>query len=120
MIFPFIFSPNFRAPLRGRHPKRRVTRSGRVRACKPIDKRRIDKLLNNRVYRGELRHKAQWYPGAHPPLIEEALWNLAQAILERHRQKKTGAPKIVCDRQTCMAHIFRKILICQHFSGQFF
>ena len=29
---------------------------------KPIDKGLIYKLINNRTYLGELRHKEQWYP----------------------------------------------------------
>ena len=40
-----------------------VTQSGRRREGKPIDKSLIYKLLNNRVYLGEIKHKAQWYKG---------------------------------------------------------
>ena len=52
-----------------------VTQSGRRRAGKPIDKSLIYKLLNNRVYLGEIKHKAQWYKGAHAPIINQPLWD---------------------------------------------
>ena len=47
-----------------------VTQSGRVREGKPIDKSLICKMLNNRVYLGEIKHKDQWYKGEHTPIID--------------------------------------------------
>jgi DNA invertase Pin-like site-specific DNA recombinase len=40
-----------------------TTQEGRVRDGKLIDKSLIYKILNNRVYLGEIRHRDQWYPG---------------------------------------------------------
>ena len=31
-------------------------------------------MLQNRLYRGEVAHKGQVYPGEHAAIIEEALW----------------------------------------------
>jgi site-specific DNA recombinase len=41
----------------------------------------IYKLLNNRTYLGELRHKEQWVPAAHPAIIERELWDRVHTIL---------------------------------------
>ena len=67
-----------------------VTQSGRRREGKPIDKSLIYKLLNNRVYLGEIKHKAQWYKGAHAPIIDQPLWDQVQAILETNWRKRAN------------------------------
>lgn len=61
-----------------------TTQEGRVREGKPIDKSLIYKILNIRVYLGEIRHCDQWYPGEHPPIVESSLWDAAQAILDQN------------------------------------
>jgi site-specific DNA recombinase len=58
-----------------------VTQDGRERTGKPIDKSLIYKLLNNRTYLGEIRHKEQWYPSEHPALIEAVVWQQVQSVL---------------------------------------
>ena len=68
-----------------------VTQSGRVREGKPIDKSLIYKMLNNRIYLGEIKHKEQWYKGEHPPIIDKPLWDQAQAILETNWRKRANA-----------------------------
>ncbi len=68
-----------------------VTQSGRLREGKPIDKSLIYKLLNNRVYLGEIKHKAQWYKGEHPAIIDRDLWDQAHAILETNWRKRANA-----------------------------
>ena len=57
------------------------TQEGRVRQGKPMDKGFIYKLLHNRTYLGELRHKDQWYQAEHPPIIDQDLWAQVHAIL---------------------------------------
>jgi site-specific DNA recombinase len=42
-------------------------------------------MLQNRIYRGEIVHKDKSYPGEHKAIIDEALWNEAQAILTDNR-----------------------------------
>jgi hypothetical protein len=44
-----------------------TTQDGRVREGKPIDKSLVYKILNNRVYLGEIRHRDQWYPASTRP-----------------------------------------------------
>ncbi len=58
-----------------------TTQDGRVREGKPIDKSIIYKILNNRTYLGELRHKDKWYQAEHPPIIDRQTWDDVHAIL---------------------------------------
>lgn len=67
--------------LEGVTSKAWTTQDGKVRDGKPIDKSLIYKLLNNRTYLGELRHREQWYTAEHLPLIDRELWDNVQAIL---------------------------------------
>ncbi len=59
-----------------------------MREGKPIDKRLIYKVLDNRVYLGEIKHKDQWY---NQPIIDKPLWDQAQAILETNWRKRANA-----------------------------
>lgn len=61
--------------------KSRTAQDGKVREGKLIDKIVVYKLLKNRTYLGELRHKEQWYPAEHTPIIDRELWDRAHAIL---------------------------------------
>ena len=58
-----------------------TTQDGKVREGKPIDKGLIYKILNNRTYLGELRHKELWYQAEHPPIITKSIWDDVHAIL---------------------------------------
>jgi site-specific DNA recombinase len=72
-----------------------TTQDGKVRVGKAIDKGMIYKLLNNRTYLGELRHKEQWFPAAHPPIIERELWDRVHAILSTNCRVRGGATQAV-------------------------
>ncbi|WP_370871487.1 recombinase family protein [Burkholderia multivorans] len=59
-----------------------------------MDKGLIYKLLGNRTYLGELRHKDEWFKGEHQPLIEPSTWEAVQSILKvspRTRANNTRA-----------------------------
>jgi len=38
-------------------------------------------VLTDRAYLGEVRHKGQWLPGTHEPLVDRATWNRVQFLL---------------------------------------
>ena len=42
-------------------------------------------MLQNRIYRGEITHKGNAYPGEHPAIVEKALWDEVQAMLAENR-----------------------------------
>lgn len=79
--------------LDGATSKAWVTQDGKVREGKPIDKSLIYKLLNNRTYLGELRHKEQWYPAEHIAIINAKLWGDAQAILASNGRVRGNATR---------------------------
>ena len=57
---------------------------------KPFSKQMLYKLLHNRVYRGEIPHKGQFYPGAHMVIIDQGLWDAAHAILAQNNRQRTS------------------------------
>jgi len=32
-------------------------------------------MLQNRLHRGEITHKGNFYPGEHPAIVDQALWD---------------------------------------------
>src|SRR5574337_1461518 len=70
-----------------------TTQDGKTRDGKPIDKGLIYKLLNNRTYLGELRHKEQWYQAEHPPIIDRELWDKVHAILATNGRVRGNATR---------------------------
>jgi DNA invertase Pin-like site-specific DNA recombinase len=57
---------------------------------KPFSKQMLYKLLHNRVYRGEIPHKGQFYLGTHESIIDQALWDAAHAILSQNNRQRTS------------------------------
>ena len=49
-------------------------------------------MLQNRIYRGEITHKGNSYPGEHPAIVDKPLWDDVQAVLAENRvERATGA-----------------------------
>lgn len=65
-----------------------TTQDGRYRPGKPIDRGLIYKILNNRTYLGELRHRDQWYPGKHEAIIDKPTWVKVHAILSTNARTR--------------------------------
>lgn len=42
---------------------------------------KLDTMLRDRAYVGELRHRGQWLPGSHEPLVDRPTWEVVQARL---------------------------------------
>jgi site-specific DNA recombinase len=47
----------------------------------------------NRIYRGEIVHKDQVYPGQHEAIIPQDLWDAVQAVRDRNRRSNTTTPR---------------------------
>jgi site-specific DNA recombinase len=60
----------------------------RTKRSKPFDKGTLYKLLNNRTYVGEVKHKGTAYPGEHEALLDRATWDRVQAILAENRRRR--------------------------------
>jgi site-specific DNA recombinase len=65
----------------GIRSKRWTSTAGRRWGGKPIVRGALYRMLQNRIYRGEIVHKDQHYPGEHTPIIDEALWDEVQIKL---------------------------------------
>ena len=79
--------------LDGMTSKAWTTQDGRTREGKLIDKGLIYKLLNNRTYLGELRHKEQWYQAEHLPIIDRVMWDQVHAILATNGRVRGNATR---------------------------
>ncbi|MBV8577074.1 MAG: recombinase family protein, partial [Acetobacteraceae bacterium] len=64
--------------------------SGRIIGGKPISRGALYLLLQNRAYRGEIVHKGKSHPGEHPPIIDQPLWDAAQAQLAGNTAKRNA------------------------------
>lgn len=70
-----------------------TTQDGKVREGKTIDKGLVYKLLGNRTYLGELRHKDQWYKAEHLPIVDQTVWDSVHAILATNGRSRANATR---------------------------
>ncbi len=51
----------------------------------------LHRMLQNRIYRGEIVHKTNSYPGQHAAIVEQHLWDQVQARLAENRvERRSG------------------------------
>ena len=70
----------------GYRSKRYQSRSGRVFGGRRFARGHVYHILQNRIYRGEIEHKGQVFPGQHDAIIDEDTWTKTHALLETNRQ----------------------------------
>ena len=73
--------------------KARGDRFGRESGGKPLARGALYRMLQNRIYRGEIVHKENGYPGLHEAIIDEALWHEVQAALVENRVERDRSLK---------------------------
>ena len=73
--------------------KVRIDRYGRETGGKPLARGALYHLLQNRIYRGEIVHKEQSYPGEHAAIVDETLWKQVQRKLATNRTERTSGAK---------------------------
>src|SRR5262249_28434290 len=56
----------------------RTSALGRISGGTPFARGALYLILQNRVYRGEIVHNKQCYPGEHEPIIDQPLWEAVQ------------------------------------------
>jgi site-specific DNA recombinase len=78
----------------GIRSKRWTSTSGKSWGGKPLARGALYWMLQNWIYRGEITHKGQHYPGEHKPIIDAALWGEVQAKLTANAVEcRTGERK---------------------------
>lgn len=65
------------------------TKAGLLRGGRTFDKNVLYKLLNNRMYLGELFYDDAWHASSHQPLIDQALWDEVHELMAS-RARRTG------------------------------
>jgi site-specific DNA recombinase len=68
--------------------KVRMDGYGRLTGGKPLSRGALYLMLQNRIYRGEIVHKDESYPGQHRAIIDEDLWEAVQAKLAEGRVER--------------------------------
>jgi site-specific DNA recombinase len=76
---------------RGIVSKARISATGKRFGGKPFSRGALYRLLANRVYIGQAVHKGRAHPGAHVAIVERALFEAAQTVLNANRIKRTNA-----------------------------
>jgi site-specific DNA recombinase len=71
--------------------KRRIRPDGTAYGGQKLSRGALYLILRNRVYRGETTHKGKAYPGEHPAIVEEALWDDVQAVLAENRVERASS-----------------------------
>jgi DNA invertase Pin-like site-specific DNA recombinase len=84
----------------GRKSKSWTSAAGRVIGGKAFSRGALYLMLRNRTHRGEIVHKGQSHPGAHPPIIDQPLWDAVQMRLagntaERNSGTRTHQPSLL-------------------------
>ncbi len=71
--------------------KRWVTRDGKRRGGRPMDRTTVYRILNNRMYIGEAYFHGEWHAGIYPPIVDLDLWRSVQEKLAKRARRK-GVP----------------------------
>ncbi len=72
-------------------------KSGMVSGNRSFSRGHLYKILTNPLYTGQISHKDKVYPGQHPGIIEQAVWDAVRAKLSENRQgtrQRVGAQSL--------------------------
>ena len=85
---------------RGFVSKRWTTAAGQTTGGVPFSRGALFHLLRSPVYLGKIVHKGTVHPGAHPAIVDQALFDAVQVRLDaqRRRQHSDAAPRMMMAR----------------------
>ncbi len=69
-----------------------TTKAGRERKGRPFDRTNLHRLLTNVLYTGQVRHKGQLYPGEQLGIVDPAVFQRVQELLQG-KSRTTGLGK---------------------------
>ena len=76
----------------GIRSKHRTFADGTIYGSHKLSRGALYLMLQNRIYRGEVTHKGDAYPGEHKAIVDTSLWARVQAVLAENRvDRTTGA-----------------------------
>ena len=70
---------------RGIVTRKRMSSTGRSSGGLPMSVGNLYEMLINPIYIGQIRHKGEVFPGLHPAILDQALWDETQARLQTNR-----------------------------------
>ena len=76
---------------RGLRSKRREGAGGRLAGGQTFSRGILYLILQNRLYRGEVAHKGNVYPGQHEAIVDAGLWQIVQDKLAANRRARSLA-----------------------------
>jgi DNA invertase Pin-like site-specific DNA recombinase len=71
--------------------KRREGAGGRLAGDQHFSRGALYLMLQNRLYRGDIVHQGETYPGQHEAILDPELWQIVQNKLAVHRQERALA-----------------------------
>lgn len=74
--------------------KQWTNRQGHACGGAPYHRGALYRLLQNRAYLGEIKHKHAAYPGSHEAIVPNSMWNAVQTQLAHNRQARTGVVRV--------------------------
>jgi DNA invertase Pin-like site-specific DNA recombinase len=74
---------------------KRRSKNGTVIGGRAFEYGSLRCILSNRLYAGQVEHKGKVYPGQHDAIVDQQLFEEAQAILSRLSTTAVRAPKLV-------------------------
>ena len=81
-----------RLSVEGITSKQRHSGTGRISGGLSLQRGNLYGMLQNRLYRGEVAHRGQVYPGEHEAIVDEALWDRVQdGLLSRRTDRPSGS-----------------------------
>jgi site-specific DNA recombinase len=75
---------------RGVISKRRTSKTGVESGGHSFSRGALYALLSNPIYVGEIRHKKLRHPGQHQAIVDRAIWERTQRLLQEHRVRATS------------------------------
>jgi site-specific DNA recombinase len=90
---------------RGWRTKQFITRSGVTHGGTPFTKGRLFRLLKNPIYVGKIEFKKQIYEGEQEAIVDAAIWERVQQILERNG--RAGGVEVRNSYGTLMKELLR-------------
>jgi site-specific DNA recombinase len=73
--------------------KKRMSKTGNASGGNAFSRGALYTMLQNRVYLGEITHKGTPYPGQHPAIIGQALWDRVQLQFKDNLQAERKRPR---------------------------
>lgn len=87
------------------------TVKGKARKGSPWNKSHIYRLLNNRLYLGEISHRGRHFKGEHEQIIERSLWDNVQQTFQDNKRTKADLTR------TKMVASLKGVIRCGHCQG---